>query len=72
MGNLLNRSLSMLVKYFDGEIKEEFLTNRSKEAESLLRTALGTVKIVETTSIILKFKKLHKKLFHLSMLQTNL
>ena len=47
MGNLLNRSLSMLVKYFDGEIKEEFLTNRSKEAESLLKTALGTVKIVE-------------------------
>ena len=47
MGNLLNRSLSMLVKYFDGEIKDEFLTNRSKETESLLKTALGTVKIVE-------------------------
>ena len=47
MGNLLNRSLSMLVKYFDGEVKEEFLTNRSKEAESLLKTALGTVRIVE-------------------------
>ena len=46
MGNLLNRSLSMLVKYFDGEIKEEFLT-RTKEQESLLKTALGTVKIVE-------------------------
>lgn len=24
MGNLLNRTLSMLVKYFDGEVKEEF------------------------------------------------
>ena len=47
MGNLLNRSLSMLVKYFDGEIKEEFLSNRSKEAESLLKTSLGTIKIVE-------------------------
>lgn len=47
MGNLLNRSLSMLVKYFDGEIKDEFLTNRSPEAESLLKTALGTIKIVE-------------------------
>ena len=47
MGNLLNRSLSMLVKYFDGEIKEEFLSNRSKEADSLLKTALGTVKVVE-------------------------
>ncbi len=47
MGNLLNRTLSMLVKYFDGEIKPEFIENRSKEAESLLRTALGTIKIVE-------------------------
>lgn len=27
MGNLLNRTLSMLVKYFDGEIKEEFRGN---------------------------------------------
>ncbi len=27
MGNLLNRTLSMLVKYFDGEIKEEFIVN---------------------------------------------
>ena len=32
---------------FDGEIKEEFLSNRSKEAESLLKTSLGTIKIVE-------------------------
>ena len=47
MGNLLNRSLSMLVKYFDGEIKDEFISNRSKEAEGLLKTALGTIKIVE-------------------------
>jgi len=27
LGNLLNRTLSMLVKYFDGEIKPEFITN---------------------------------------------
>ena len=27
MGNLLNRTLNMLVKYFDGEIKEEFITD---------------------------------------------
>lgn len=26
IGNLLNRTLNMLVKYFDGEIKEEFVT----------------------------------------------
>jgi len=28
LGNLLNRTLSMLVKYFDGEIKSEFVTER--------------------------------------------
>src|SRR5574344_2493166 len=42
MGNLLNRTLSMLVKYFDGEIKEEFLIS-----SDLYKTALGKVKIVE-------------------------
>ncbi|MCI1272815.1 MAG: methionine--tRNA ligase [Clostridiaceae bacterium] len=41
-GNLLNRTLSMLVKYFDGEIKEEFLIS-----SDLYKTALGKVKIVE-------------------------
>lgn len=36
MGNLLNRTLSMLVKYFDGEIKEEFRSKHSINAlESL-------------------------------------
>lgn len=30
MGNLLNRTLSMLVKYFDGEIKPEFKNKSSK------------------------------------------
>ena len=42
MGNLLNRTLSMLVKYFDGEIKPEF-----KEQSDLFKKALGTVKVVE-------------------------
>lgn len=28
MGNLLNRTLSMLVKYFDGEVKTEFLNGK--------------------------------------------
>ncbi len=37
MGNLLNRTLNMLVKYFDGEIKDEFisdneLNNKAKNA----------------------------------------
>ena len=31
IGNLLNRSLNMLVKYFDGEIKEEFKTPATDE-----------------------------------------
>lgn len=31
LGNLLNRTLSMLVKYFDGEIKPEFITNENNE-----------------------------------------
>lgn len=32
MGNLLNRTLSMLVKYFDGEIKPEFIGKNSINA----------------------------------------
>ncbi|MEG2004099.1 MAG: methionine--tRNA ligase [Clostridia bacterium] len=42
MGNLLNRTLSMLVKYFDGEIKPEFIVENE-----LCKQALSTVKIVE-------------------------
>lgn len=42
MGNLLNRTLSMLVKYFDGEVKEEF-----KGENPLVKKALGTVQIVK-------------------------
>lgn len=47
MGNLLNRTLSMLVKYFDGEVKPEFLTKSVEGSDNLLKKALGTVKIVE-------------------------
>ena len=43
MGNLLNRTLSMLVKYFDGEVKEEF-----KADSDLYKLALDTVKKVKT------------------------
>jgi len=42
MGNLLNRTLSMLIKYFDGEIKPEF-----KIQTELLNEALNTVKKVK-------------------------
>ena len=42
MGNLLNRTLSMLVKYFDGDIKTEFL------GKNILKDkALETVKAVK-------------------------
>ena len=51
MGNLLNRTLSMLVKYFDGEVKEEFLISANNElvegSQKLIKHALGTVKVVE-------------------------
>ena len=38
MGNLLNRTLNMLVKYFDGEIKPEFITDNelNSKAEKVL------------------------------------
>ena len=42
MGNLLNRTLSMLVKYFDGDVKPEFLDNNT-----LKKQALETVKAVK-------------------------
>lgn len=42
MGNLLNRTLSMLVKYFDGEVKPEF-----KAENPLTKKALGTIQIVK-------------------------
>lgn len=43
MGNLLNRTLSMLVKYFDGEIKSEF-----KSDCELFQTARVTINKVMT------------------------
>lgn len=42
MGNLLNRTLSMLVKYFDGEVKEEFKTNNE-----ITKTAMNKIDIVK-------------------------
>ncbi len=43
MGNLLNRTLNMLVKYFDGEIKEEFITDNklNKKAENIQKEVEG-------------------------------
>lgn len=51
MGNLLNRTLSMLVKYFDGEIKSEFVPTPDNESVAgsveLLKSSLGKIKVVE-------------------------
>ena len=69
MGNLLNRTLNMLVKYFDGEIKEEFKTygedNISKQAKEISLAAqemiknvqerFNTFQISEAASEIVKF-----------------
>lgn len=43
MGNLLNRTLSMLVKYFDREVKPEFIENNE-----ITRIARNKVDIVKT------------------------
>lgn len=51
MGNLLNRTLSMLVKYFDGEIKPEFDVNENElvaGSKSLLQTAKNKIDLVKS------------------------
>lgn len=47
MGNLLNRTLSMLVKYFEGEIKSEF-KDKSDTGAELFESAKLTIKKVKT------------------------
>ena len=44
IGNLLNRTLNMQVKYFDGEIKPEFITSPDNE---IAKEALKTVELVK-------------------------
>lgn len=46
MGNLLNRTLSMLVKYFNGEVLQRH-SEQSKESQNLLNTAQETVEKVK-------------------------
>lgn len=45
IGNLLNRTLNMQVKYFDGEIKQEFITSPDNE---IAKEALKTVELVKS------------------------
>ncbi len=44
IGNLLNRTLNMQVKYFDGEIKPEFITESDNE---IAKAAISTVENVK-------------------------
>ena len=44
IGNLLNRTLNMLLKYFDGEIKPEFVTSNDNELAKLARSTVEEVK----------------------------
>ena len=67
MGNLLNRTLSMLVKYFDGEIKAEFikendLFNKAKKTIEEVKhhfdyyeVAEAAQKIVELVDVLNKY-----------------
>jgi len=49
LGNLLNRTLSMLVKYFDGEIRPEFITNIKEEQEFINKHPYCEIKTIKDT-----------------------
>lgn len=57
MGNLLNRSLSMLCKYFNGEIKQEFINDHLKtdaeNAKNSLSENFDNYKITEAAESIM-------------------
>lgn len=62
IGNLLNRTLNMLVKYFDGNIKEEFITGDDDKIAVLAQNTLNAVKnkfdnfeVAEAAAIIVEF-----------------
>ncbi len=44
IGNLLNRTLNMLIKYFDGEIKSDFVTEANEEIAKLSVQTVEKVK----------------------------
>lgn len=60
MGNLLNRSLSMLVKYFDGDIKPEFKTDTelSKQALDVVKDVIHHFDYFELQEAALKIMEL--------------
>lgn len=61
IGNLLNRSLNMLVKYFDGEIKQEFIKEGSEielagnEAVLELQKYFDGYQVAEAANVIVEF-----------------
>ena len=62
IGNLLNRTLNMLVKYFNGEIKEEFATDKTCEIAVLAQKTVDEVKsrfnnyqVAEAANAIVEF-----------------
>ncbi|MBQ9245915.1 methionine--tRNA ligase [bacterium] len=62
IGNLLNRTLNMLVKYFDGEIKSEFVTNKDSKIAILAANSkeqiincFNNFEIAEAANIIVAF-----------------
>ena len=59
MGNLLNRTLSMLVKYFDGEIKSEFkidapILNSAKNTIDIVKNHFDNFEIAEAANAIIQ------------------
>ncbi|MGM9994740.1 MAG: methionine--tRNA ligase [Candidatus Avigastranaerophilus sp.] len=62
IGNLLNRTLNMLVKYFDGEIKSEFISDKNSKIAVLAENAKKQViehfnhfEIAEASNVIVAF-----------------
>jgi methionyl-tRNA synthetase len=62
IGNLLNRSLNMLVKYFDGEIKPEFISDKSSKIAVLAANTktqiiecFNNYEIAEASNFIVNF-----------------
>ena len=62
IGNLLNRTLNMLVKYFDGEIKDEFITDKTSKiaimaenTKTQIIDAFNNCEIAEASNLIVSF-----------------
>ena len=62
IGNLLNRTLNMLVKYFDGEIKAESITDKNSKiaqyaqnAKNQIIESFNNYEIAEAAGIIVSF-----------------